>query len=280
MKLQLQFLHTCSFELNIVAMDFDLISDLHIDQWPDDQELNFKGLGTSLNCVVAGDVSQSLFKTRDFLYKLADHYKQVVFVDGNHEHKPDYSDITRNCEWLERELNKKRNVTYLWDSTCVFESTAIVGTNGWWTFDYCDPIISRLEQIDKFCEKELHHQSTAVGIWDEAVENSEFLCNVVGEFNKTDIIEDIIVITHTMPRRDLVIPAAYMDTCDLAKMYNSQLSEVFNADVNNKIKTWCFGHYHAEAVDKEIDGVRYVSNPRGRPDDTVFPVYYPKLVTL
>ena len=74
-------------------MNFDLISDLHIDQWPDDQKLNFKGLGTSLTCVVAGDVSQSLNKTKEFLYQLSDHYNQVIFVDGNHEHKANYSNI-------------------------------------------------------------------------------------------------------------------------------------------------------------------------------------------
>lgn len=261
-------------------MDFDLISDLHIDQWPVDQKLNFKGLGTSLNCIVAGDVSQSIYTTRDFLYQLADNYKQVIFVDGNHEHKPDYESIIANCEWLETELSKKKNITYLWDSTAVFGSTAIVGTNGWWTFDYCEPLVSRLEQIDNFCDEEDRPQHVAIGIWDEAVENSEFLTNVITEFNKIDKIEDIVVITHTMPRRDLIVPATYMKTHELAKLYNSQLSEAIRADVNKKVKTWCFGHYHAEACDTVIDGIRYVSNPRGRPDDTIFPVYYPKLITV
>ncbi len=261
-------------------MDFDLISDLHIDLWDADQKLNFKGLGTSLNCIVAGDVSQSLHSTRDFLYQLADNYKQVVFVDGNHEHKPDYADITSNCEWLERELSKKNNITYLWDSTAVFGSTAIVGSNGWWTFDYCEPLISRLEQIDFFCSDYNLPEHIAISIWDEAVENSEFLTNVIYEFNKVDKIEEIVVITHTLPRKDLIIPEHYMTTSDLAKLHNSQFEEILKVDKNRKIKTWCFGHYHLEACDKTIDGIRYVSNPRGRPDDSIFPVYYPKLITL
>lgn len=261
-------------------MDFDLISDLHIDQWPNDQKLNFKGLGTSLNCIVAGDVSQSIYTTRDFLYQLADNYKQVIFVDGNHEHKPDYTEITENCEWLERELSKKKNITYLWDSTAVFGSTAIVGTNGWWTFDYCEPLISRLEQIDIFCAEYDLPEYVAIGIWDEAIENSEFLTNIIHEFNKVEKIKDIVVITHSLPRKDLVLPAHYMTTSDLAKMHNSQFVDVLNVDINKKIKTWCFGHYHAEACDVVVDGIRYVSNPRGRPDDSIFPVYYPKLITL
>ena len=260
-------------------MDFDLISDLHVDQWPDKKFL-FKGIGTSLTCVVAGDVSRNLATTRNFLYQLADSYNQVIFVDGNHEHKNDYSSIAKNCEWIENELNKKSNITYLWDSTCVFGSTAIVGTNGWWSFDYLEPTFSRLEQIDAFCELENVPENIAINIWDEAIENSEFLCNIIDEFNKTDLIEEIVVITHTLPHKNLITPPPNITSGMLTKLYNSNLNEVFNVDINKKISTWCFGHAHSEAVDKTIDNVRYISHPRGCPEDTLFPVYYPKLVLL
>ena len=261
-------------------MDFDLISDLHIDQWPSDQKLNFKGLGTSLTCVVAGDVSQDLQTTKEFLYQLADNYKQVLFVDGNHEHKRDYSDIVANCEWLENQLSRKRNISYLWDSACIFGSTAIVGTNGWWSFDYSEPEVSRLMQIDAFCDTEGYSSSVAVKIWDEAVENSEFLYNIVNDFNKNEMIEEIVVITHTVPRKELVVTMPHYSICDLSKMYNSHMLEVLSADTNNKITTWCFGHNHAIGCDKTLDGIRYISHPRGRPSDNLFPIYYPKLVTL
>jgi len=261
-------------------MDFDLISDLHIDQWPQDRKINFKGLGTSLTCVVAGDVSSSLIKTREFLYELADNYKQVLFVDGNHEHKPGYSKIYQNCEWLEEELSKKRNITYLWDSTCIFGSTAIVGTNGWWTFDYCEPIVSRLEQIDSFCREENLPEKIAIEIWDEAIENGEFLQNIIHEFNSTDIIENIVVITHTLPRKDIITTLPNMTSYDLTKLCNSTLMDIKKIDTKNKIKVWCFGHYHTAACDINIDGVRYISHPRGTPADSLFPIYYPKLITL
>jgi hypothetical protein len=260
--------------------DFDLISDLHLDQWLDNQQVSFNGIGTSLNCIVAGDVSSNIKTTRDFLYQLSNHYKQVIFVDGNQEHQIDYSNIIENCEWLEQELSEKSNITYLWDSTAVFGSTAIVGSNGWWTFDYCEPLLSRFEQIEEFCKMDDSTQSTAVSIWDEAVENSEFLTNVITEFNKIDIIKDIVIITHTLPRKDLITPTSFMNTGDLTKLYNSTLEDVLKADVNKKITTWCFGHYHSEACDKIIDEVRYISHPRGKPNDTVFPIYYPKLITL
>lgn len=261
-------------------MNFDLISDLHIDLWDADQKLNFKGLGTSLNCIVAGDVSKKLTTTRDFLFQLSHHYKQVIFVDGNHEHKPDYSNIVKNCEWLEEELSKKSNITYLWDSTCVFDNVAIVGTNGWWSFDYSEPHIPKYEQIDDFCRLYDCPNDIAIRIWDESIENGEFLYNIVSEFNKAEMINEIVVVTHTLPRKDLITISNNMQTADLAKMYSSNLSRVLEADVNGKITTWCFGHYHDEACDRTIDGIRYISNPRGRPDDSIFPIYYPKLITL
>lgn len=261
-------------------MNFDLVSDLHIDQWPSDQKLNFKGIGTSLTCIVAGDVSQDLQKTREFLYQLADNYSQVIFVDGNHEHKADYSKISEHCDWLEYQLSKKQNIMYLWDSSAIVGSTAIIGTNGWWSFDYLEPTISRLDQINGFCELEGYHTSTAIKIWDEAVENSEFLYNVVSDFNKVDAIKDIVIVTHTVPRKELIKPMIHHPMYSLPKLYNSHLQEVLYADVNQKINTWCFGHYHDIAWDETIEGIRYVSNPRGRPEDSLFPIYYPKLVAL
>jgi hypothetical protein len=63
-------------------------------------------------------------------------------------------------------------------------------------------------------------------------------------------------------------------------MGNSRMKDVLTEDCENKIKLWCFGHYH-RPVDTVIDGIRYVSNPRGRGDTEYSqPVYYPKRITI
>ena len=177
-------------------------------------------------------------------------------------------------------MSKKRNIMYLWDSTAVIGTTALIGTNGWWSFDYLEPHISRLEQINMFCDIEGYEPNTAIRIWDEAVENSEFLYNVVSDFNKVDAITEIVIVTHTVPRKELIKPMIHCPTYALSKLYNSHLQEAVYADVNKKISTWCFGHFHDIAWDENIDGIRYVSHPRGRPEDSLFPIYYPKLITL
>ena len=83
-----------------------------------------------------------------------------------------------------------------------------------------------------------------------------------------------------MPHKDLILPMHDMSNYDLSKTYNSNMKDVLSFDTNKKISTWCFGHYHNLVCDEIINGVRYICNPRGRPDDTMFTNYYPKLVKL
>jgi predicted phosphodiesterase len=55
---------------------------------------------------------------------------------------------------------------------------------------------------------------------------------------------------------------------------------VFDEDTERKIKVWCFGHYH-RPTDSTKDGVRYVSNPRGRGNTPYSQAaYYPKRITV
>ena len=51
-------------------------------------------------------------------------------------------------------------------------------------------------------------------------------------------------------------------------------------DIKNKIKVWCFGHYH-KPVDQYLNNIRYTSNPRGRGNTPwCQSVYYPKRITV
>lgn len=256
-------------------MDFDLISDLYLDQWSD--KINFRGLGTSLTCVVAGNVSSSPIITRDFLFMLADSYSYVIFVDGDAEHKGAYDYIDDTCSWFEKELSRKPNITYLWDSTCVIGKTAFVGSNGWWTFDYSSSI-TKIEHIEAFCELEAQASSTAINIWDQAVENSEFLSEICQHLDTSPIVDQIVLVTHTLPRNDLI--DTKLELTEMSKMYNSTMKDVINKVPSGKLKTWCFGHYHFQSIDKSIDHIRYVSNPRGLPKNNSCLIYYPKLIKL
>jgi len=63
-------------------------------------------------------------------------------------------------------------------------------------------------------------------------------------------------------------------------MGNSHITRAIDEDTEDKIKTWCFGHYH-RPVDREFGGITYVSNPRGRGNtDWCQPAYYPRRITI
>ena len=258
-------------------MHFDLISDLHLDLWQDNIK-DWRGISTSLTCIVAGDVSRDINLTVSFLRHLSTCYNNVLFVDGNHEHYKNYGQIQERQMQLEMSLDSIKNITFLADSALVLDNTAIIGANGWWTFDFPEKngAASKIECMDAFCAKEDYHMRDAINIWTAAEEQANFLCEVVASMQDNDDIHDIIIVTHTVPRMDLMQP--YGDIVDWSKNGNSSMQDVLINDINGKISTWCFGHIHARHVDKRLDGVRYVSHPRGRPDDAIFPIYYPKRI--
>lgn len=259
-------------------MQFDLISDLHLDLWKDNMK-DWRGISTSLTCLVAGDISRDFDLTVSFLKHLSSCYNNVLFVDGNHEHYRNYGNIQERQLEIDMALSSIKNLTYLADSALVLDSTAIIGTNGWWTFDYPEKsdAASKVECMDAFCAKEGYHMRDAITIWTAAQEQSNFLCEVVASMQNNDDISEIILLTHTVPRMDL-IPPYDRDLVDWSKTGNSSMNDVLLNDINGKISTWCFGHIHSHHVDSRKDGVRYVSHPRGRPDDAIFPIYYPKRI--
>ena len=260
-------------------MQFDLISDLHLDLWQSNTK-DWRGLGTSLTCVVAGDVSKDIGLTTSFISHLADSYKQVIYIDGNHEHYKSYEDLDKNVILLEKNLSRYKNVTYLADSSIVIEGTAFIGTNGWWTFDFPElaGVANRLEVMEEYCAHDKRTMREAIHIWTQAQEQAEFLSDVVEKLQTNDDIGEIIVVTHTVPRKELAYRKANGDIFAWGKIGNSSMINVLDNDVEGKISTWCFGHNHPYEVDQILDGVRYVCHARGRPDECPNASYYPKLI--
>lgn len=82
------------------------------------------------------------------------------------------------------------------------------------------------------------------------------------ESENNDNIKDIIIITHTVPKKELAIESDLeIETTFQLQSYASELLKV-----SSKVKMWIFGHTLFE-FDVNIDGVRYICHPRGRPED-------------
>ena len=113
---------------------FDLISDLHVDTWP--QPFDWTGQATSPYCVVAGDVCRD----RELLVQTLTHLGQcypggVFYIDGNDEHRWYLSDLGESYRELNQLIERIPNVVYLQDRLVIVNGVAFLATNGWWTYD-------------------------------------------------------------------------------------------------------------------------------------------------
>jgi hypothetical protein len=78
-------------------------------------------------------------------------------------------------------------------------------------------------------------------------------------------------------RELITAPALYEDYANLGTSGSSFLSDIANQNVSNKIKIWAFAQ-SLTSVDTFINGIRYVSNPRGTLHTAGNSIYYPMLI--
>lgn len=258
-------------------MHFDLYSDLHDNWWSKDKLLNYRGLGTSLLAVVAGDISNDWDYTYATLVEMARCYRHVIFVEGNHEHNH-RMDIEANCAAFQTKLRNHTNITYLYKSCLVLDDTAFVGCNGWWTFDFCQPETSTADCWNSLIDS-TYSEKLLSEIFIAAKTDAKILYEQVETFNADPRINNIVVVTHTAPLKKFRYINPDMPQFHMGRAGNSLLNLSLNANTNKKISTWCFGHVHKQ-YDEIIDGIRYVCNPRGREEENIGTVYFPKLIEV
>ena len=244
-----------------MQLAFDLISDLHIGTW--DGEFDWNGQATSPHCIVLGDVCEdraSLYKTLEHLGKC---YQAVFYVDGNDEHADFLNDLGFSYEEMSQRIGQIPNVVYLQDNVVVVNGVAILGTNGWWGFDF-DNSIDPEAVRDWWCEKYSLTHDNYNAIRRYSTTDANYLIASVKKLQTHRDVKKIVIVTHTVPMPDLI--AHDIDLANKLKfntMGNRHMLNALDVDTEHKIDTWCFGHYHGK-VDQYRDGVRYVNNCRGR----------------
>ena len=143
-----------------MSLAFDLISDLHVETW---DQFDWEGQATSPVCVVAGDIA----KDRDTVVRTLRHlgkcYQAVFYIDGNDEHAEYFEDLGASYKDLTRRINKLPNIVYLQDNVVVVDGVAILGTNGWWGYDFDLGIDSG--QVDQWVQEKYNISSTATKAW-------------------------------------------------------------------------------------------------------------------
>jgi len=258
-----------------MQMSFDLISDLHLDS----DNYDCTGIATSSICIVAGDVAEDRATTVNFLNNLAKCYQQVLYIDGNAEHKHHLLELESSYLDLKYHIAKLKKVQYLYDDVIVINGVAFIGTNGWWGFDF-DPSIDS-NQSAQWYRSVMSCPCSTDEIILQSINDAAYLAHTVEKLQTHPEVKQIIIVSHTVP-----VPELIAHDVDLEASYkfnvmgNRLLDAVRMVDTESKISTWCFGHYHG-AVDQHINGIRYVNNCRGRSGTQHWQyAYYPKKITV
>jgi hypothetical protein len=114
-----------------------------------------------------------------------------------------------------------------------------------------------------------------------ALTDAAYLRNSIRKLQMHQDVKAIVVVTHTVPAPWLVEHDLELeDHYRFNTTGNEHLQIALDEDTENKIKVWCFGHYH-RSIDRQFENVRYVNNCRGRGNTPWSQsVYYPKRITI
>lgn len=260
-----------------MEFSFDLISDLHVETW---DNFDWTGQATSPYCIVAGDVSQDRRRLVETLKHLGNCYQGVFFIDGNDEHRNNLEHIGQSYYELSRYVDKFKNVVFMQDNVVIVNGVAFVACNGWYSFTM-DPKIDFDKTVSWFNNRYGVSNSVASTIASMALTDAAYLRNSIRKLQMHQDVKAIVVVTHTVP-----VPGLIDHDLELENHYrfnttgNEHLQIALDEDSENKIKVWCFGHYH-RSIDRVLNNVRYVNNCRGRGGTPWSQsAYYPKRITV
>jgi hypothetical protein len=235
---------------------FDLISDLHVDAL---STFDWEGKSTSLICVVAGNVSKDLALVISTLKHLSTCYRLVLFIDGSNEHHSMLSDLKTSYSNILAQLEELTNVIFLQNQIVIINGVAFIGSNGWWTYDFNDSVT--YDQAKALHKQQSNVTDTTMSTIESiAMQDYAYLSHTVTRLQTHNDVKKIVVVTHTVPLFKLIEHSTTQSETNIQSMLgNSFIRSVKNADSENKITTWCFGHYHSN-IDQTLNNTRYVSN--------------------
>lgn len=250
---------------------FDYVSDLHIDYWDPKWRTLYMNNGAVSNyplewnrmsiksdiLVVAGDVSDKLEYTIEYLKMLKNYYKKILFVDGNHEHTYMYPKLYKR-DYIANKFKGLDGIHYLPKQDVIIGDTAFIGLCCWWDYGCKDNMEECRNMIkDKPLDDSMLYAKNVVV---RANNEAQKLMKKIEKYQNNKSVNDIVLVTHTVPfpkyaRR-------------IKTEYNHFLRNLtpYFMDKKSKIKRWVFGHNHDEWFDKKY-GIRLMCHPRGRPED-------------
>jgi len=269
-------------------MKFDLCSDLHINHYAPFQ-WNIVTPSEADTLIIAGDLSENLENNANFLLDAKQYYKNVAYVDGNHDSyqigkfQNERKSVSENEKYL-ADVAARDGWYYLLTNDLIIDDTVFIGNNGWYDWNAGDARYNR--GIYREAWKQYMSDSRLIKFdLDEpdglAEREAKILSDKVLQYDKDDKIKNIICVTHTLPILDVLTVKKEKSSADVAwnmlggSFYNSHMENV--NELSTKVKIWAFGHTHFNH-DITRDHTRFICHPRGYPGETNSNSY--KFITL
>ena len=268
------------------------MSDLHVEGWSDETGRapgeahapweSFRPPDARADvAVIAGDAVNTVERSAAVILEAAAHWPEVVVVDGNHE----YYDTEARGQPLDAAYTRWRaalsaaaNVHVLapgagwWDAA---RAVPWVGANGWYDLE-AGPQGDIDSQFALWWRRNLDARRIEFdgrGPRERAKAQAAALANDVARASSDPKVRAILAVTHTQPTRKVLGAYAdprHPDAPANGAYVNVALESVPGRDVEGKLKAWLYGHTHTPGR-ITVDGVLYVTQPRGFPGDRETP---------
>jgi len=256
-----------------------ITSDLHIDNWdlslpnkyPCGERINKPiiweyNINTIL--IIAGDISDDFKLSINYLNQISKFYKKILFIDGNHEHVIEYPRLILRHDMIYnlQALNNDKLI-FLQDKPYIIDNNVFIGCCGWWNYNkgeykYSKDYFKNWIDFDEI-QTQIFHNNVHI----KSLMDYYYLLDQLNKYQSNINIDNIIIITHTIPHRRFCKELLPNHT------ENNKFHELLNTNFENitkkkfsKISTWIFGHVHSN-YSTTIDGINFISNPRGRVED-------------
>jgi hypothetical protein len=265
-------------------MKFILVSDLHVDHYPDHQQIDWHVVyrwTRADTLVIAGNISDSLHRTMREILVARQAFRHVVFVDGPCKHHSGQQ-APHGSDELQRFAERHDGIHYLGDGPgVVIDHTLVCGIAGWHSLH----IGANRQQTQENQQGRDRHDadvldlSTAVLADVSPTHRFEPLAQRVRDAAAAQSIYEIVIVTDMVPHADAItligdnIWDLEAETACMAALVPIWLDCLDGG----KLTTWCFGRSRV-AQDFMDNGVRFISNPRGYPGETRDSPYTVRLI--
>uniref|UniRef100_A0A6C0C5V9 RING-type domain-containing protein n=1 Tax=viral metagenome TaxID=1070528 RepID=A0A6C0C5V9_9ZZZZ len=249
-------------------LSLDIISDLHIDQWSKkykikypygeivEKPININNKSDIL--IIAGDISDDLDLSLNYINNISEKYDKILFIDGNHEHVNAYPELY-DINFIHKKVNELNNnkIIYLPNNEYKINDKVFIGYCGWWDYNNKLDLENGKKYFNKWIPEFTEEDNILFmnNVLNQAEYEYDKIINLLKKYDNDDSIKEIILVTHSVGHKSFKVVNKSTD-------YNT----MFNNIKSNKLNNWIFGHTHYDINDK-INNIKYICNPRGRPND-------------